>query len=259
MFDARSPFASSTAPSRASRNAVALDRLRQALTACEIAPGASFSEAEASARFGLGRAAVRVALTSLAATGLVDRHPRQGWQAAAISGAVIGEVVAARRNLEPILAQVRLSESEAAFLGSVAQVGAAAAMSMDPRALSTARAADRQLMEALAEKTGSLIARWIGEAWDQSARILHMLDGAGVVLWPCDRRPLIESLLRDDASTARAEIDKDLARLESAAMQALMLSGSPFAQTPVRRSARRRKGKDQQRRERPAHMGEFGP
>ena len=61
--------------------AQAIRRLRTALVRCEIEPGQFVAEQEIAERFGLGRAAVRVALTALEVAGLVTRRPRQGWRA----------------------------------------------------------------------------------------------------------------------------------------------------------------------------------
>jgi DNA-binding FadR family transcriptional regulator len=65
--------------------AQAVRRLRIALVRCEIEPGQFVAEQEIAERFGLGRAAVRVALTALEVAGLVTRRPRQGWRAAPIT------------------------------------------------------------------------------------------------------------------------------------------------------------------------------
>ncbi len=241
MLDSNSPFAPAAPPGPGSRNSVAAQRLRQAFVTCEIAPGAHVGEAEIAQRFGLGRAAVRTALTALAAAGFVLRHPRQGWQAAPVVGATVGEIVAARRRLEPALVERPLVERELPVLQSLARLAAAAIAANDRKALSTARIADRQIMETLARGSGAMMLRWLGEAWDHAARLAHLIDQAGALLWPSDREPLIAALTRNDRAAALVEIERDIAHLETAALRALLASQASLTVNSPRRSARRRR------------------
>ncbi len=105
-----------TLPGAESHLAFAGRRLRQACLAWELVPGSFVHEAELARRFGLGRAAVRVALTELAASGLVSRHARQGWQVSAIDGSRVRSVLEGRRLLEPALVQVALNDGQRANL-----------------------------------------------------------------------------------------------------------------------------------------------
>lgn len=186
--------------------AFALKRVRRALLACELAPGAEYSEADIAERFGLGRAAVRMALNTLAGERLVSVLVRRGWQVAPISGALIGDVIRARRLLEPGLATLRLEPSEAASLRALAQILAALQSRPDRQALVTLRSTERQLLDVLAHKTGGMVVAWLSETWNQSERIVNFFDGAGAHGRPVSRLALVEALAIGDAAAAREQV-----------------------------------------------------
>ncbi len=57
----------------------AVDLIGQAILRCELTPGALVSEAELAARFGLRRAATRVALERLSVIRMLRPVPRRGY------------------------------------------------------------------------------------------------------------------------------------------------------------------------------------
>src|ERR1700754_817056 len=123
MYDHSSPF--TPAPAAEAKAAFAARRLRRAVIECELRPGVEVSEPEIAARFGIGRAAVRSALATLAGEGLVSARPRQGWRVAPVTGALIGDVIRARRAIEPGLAAIRLKRDETERLIALTRIGAA--------------------------------------------------------------------------------------------------------------------------------------
>jgi DNA-binding GntR family transcriptional regulator len=207
MYDHSSPFALTQPPGAEPKAAFALKRLRRALIECELRPGAQCSEPEIAGRFGLGRAAIRAALTTLAGEGLVAAEPRRGWRVAPVTGALIGDVIKARRTIEPGLATVRLSPDEAARLTALTRIGAALQGRDDRQAAVTARSTDRQILDHLAARAGGLVGRWLGEAWNQADRIVAFFDLAGRYHRPIGREPLIDALACDDTVAAQRAID----------------------------------------------------
>lgn len=218
---------------------VAARRLRQALIACELAPGSFVHEAMLAERFSLGRAAVRVALTALAEAGFVTRHARQGWRIAPIDGRLANAVIDGRRRLEASLAKRRLNDAEANALRQLSGLAGSAAGRTEQAALATARAADRQIRNLLAADAGVIGRRWFFEIWDHADRILRFLDLAGQPVPAADWRTLIEALAEDDESAATDAIRQDIERFATAVAVGLMATDAGPSR-PAPRSARRR-------------------
>ncbi len=237
MLDGTSPFA--PAPAAEARLDVAIRRLRQAIVACELAPGDFVHEAGLAERFGLGRASVRVALTELAAVRFVTRHARQGWRVAPIDGALIAAVLDGRRRLEPSLAGHKLAEpalsTAMTLIGMVQSVSGRTELA----ALATARGAERQLRNLLAAGTGAFTGDWLSGIWDHSDRIVRMLDLSGHSIPPADLGELIEALRTGDAELARRAIEREHQLFADAVAHGfLAMSAQPSR--PQARSARRR-------------------
>jgi DNA-binding GntR family transcriptional regulator len=79
----------------------AFERLKDEIIACRLAPGAHFSEADLSLKFGLARAATRAALMRLTEAGLVQPVPRHGFVVTPITMASIRELFELRLMMEP--------------------------------------------------------------------------------------------------------------------------------------------------------------
>jgi DNA-binding GntR family transcriptional regulator len=227
------------------QTAQAIRRLRVALVHCEIEPGHFVAEQGIAERFGLGRAAVRVALTALEGTGLVIRRPRQGWQAAPITGELIDAIYGGRARLEAALAVGRLKPSERSRLDQLTGIVTALHGRSDGAVAMTVRAADRQLRDALAARTDELTRRWLSQVWDHRDRVVHVAGRGGVAVKAPDRRPLIAALARGDVKAASAWLRRDVLRERKLITTALARSEILNAAPPTR-SARRR-------RERPVH------
>jgi len=220
--------------------AQAARRLRAALVRCEIEPGTFFSEQEITERFGLGRAAVRVALTALEVAGLVRRRPRQGWRAAPITESLLDAISAGRSRLEPALAEVTLSAGDRSRLDPLSGIVAALGDRSDRQAVMTVRPADRQIRDILAARTDELTRRWLSELFDHRDRIVTALEHLGVVIPSSDRGPLLAALATGNRTAAAAWLKREIARdarLIAAAVAATGLLGA----APVSRSARRRR------------------
>lgn len=240
MYDHSSPFAQARAPGAEPKAAFALKRLRRAVIECELRPGADCSEPDLAQRFGLGRAAVRTALVTLAAEGLVAVEPRRGWRVAPVTGALIGDVIRARTAIEPGLAEIRLPPDIAAGLTALTRMGAALQGRDDRQALVTLRAADRQILDQLATRAGGLVGRWLDEVWNQADRIAAFFDLAGRHHQPVGREPLIAALAAGDAAAARREIAAALTAFQDFATAALFSLSSSLDVAGAEGGRRRR-------------------
>ncbi|MEM8663809.1 MAG: GntR family transcriptional regulator [Pseudomonadota bacterium] len=219
MYDSQSPFV--PAPQPVSRQAFATARLRSAIMDCELMPGAFTTEAALVDRFGLSKAAVRVALTTLAASGLFSATARRGWRVAPISGATVRDLVAARRRLEPALADVKPTPADISALEALVALCHASAS----HARSSAALGERQLLDRLASLThNALFERWLAELWDHSARLLVLCPQASVP----DRSDLVEALAAGRADEARAAIAKTIDAFEAVAIDFVLNSHTPI-------------------------------
>ncbi|MBS7699626.1 MULTISPECIES: GntR family transcriptional regulator [unclassified Chelatococcus] len=239
MLDRSSPFLTAIPPGPATKNAVAGQVLRHALLTCDIAPGAAFSEVEIEFRYRLGRASIRGALAGLAGEGLVTPLPRQGWRAAPITVALITSLIAARRQLEPMLAKRKLSAAEVSRLDSLVMLDVALAGRGDIQAITTARVTDRQIMDVIALESGVFQRKWLAETWDHCARVLAFLETGELKYHHASRADLVAALRAGDAKQAGAELLRDIAAFERFVERAV-LNRSDFALGAVeKRSARR--------------------
>jgi DNA-binding GntR family transcriptional regulator len=84
----------------------AADKLRRAIVAGEIAPGARLKEAHLATQFQLSRGTVRTALHRLVAEGLVAQRPYSGWQVVSLSAHDAWELYTLRGSLEALAARL---------------------------------------------------------------------------------------------------------------------------------------------------------
>ncbi len=219
---------------------IAVRRLRRAIVACELAPGAFFGEAELAARFALGRAAVRVALTELAAAKFVSRHARQGWRVAPVNGELSHDVLAALVRLEPALIEASINAATKAALAEAAGILETVIGRDEPQALAMARASARRIRELLAAGTGGFLRDWLVCAWDHADRIVRRLEIAGYSVPVADPRECVQALRDGDRVAAARALRKDQSRFADALARGF-LAKAELLSSDSARSARRRK------------------
>jgi DNA-binding GntR family transcriptional regulator len=81
----------------------AYKRLRNDIVQCLLLPGAEVTEAELAAKYELGKAPVRVALTRLTQDGLIRPVPRRGYVVAPITIKDVQDLFDMRAVIEPVL------------------------------------------------------------------------------------------------------------------------------------------------------------
>lgn len=243
MLD-QSPFSLPKPPAAESDIAFASRRLRQALVRCELAPGTYVHEGDLAQRFGLGRAAVRVALTELSIAGFVARHARQGWRVTVVDGALASAIVEARLRIEPALVEKPLDERSATLLGSLRGAIDAVIGRDDPSARTMAQQLCRQALDLLAQRTGGFIAIWLRDLWDHTERLTRSLEMAGAAAPATDPRPLLDALLRSDREAALLALQEEQKRFTDAVAHGFLATARLLPQNePVSvrsRRARRR-------------------
>lgn len=225
MFDPASPFLGKTDPLQPTqKTSFAEDRLKMAVQSCELAPGSIATEAQISERFGLGRAAVRVALARLSAMGLVHPIRRAGWKVLPVTGALIGDVISARRQVEASLAQARPDATAQNRMAELAEMIEVLDGQTDPASLTTRRGYERELLDMLSDAAGNrLIAHFLVGLWDHSDRILRFLETPGAQpLAACRARDLVEAAAAQDGARIHALRMADIAAFQEFAVAGLM-------------------------------------
>lgn len=211
MLDTSSPILTASLYPEAKKQ-FALKRLRTAIIDCELLPGATFSEAEIASRFNLGRAAVRSALAQLEMSGLIVAQARNGWHVPVITGAAVGDLIAARLALEPQLVKVRILPEVQAELSALAVQLNALSGSRSIEAVVTARNIDRTLMLLLAAQSGALVAAWVADLADRSARLLAYFEKDKPQFGALGRDVLVTHLVDGNVAAAAAVLRDEIIR-----------------------------------------------
>nr|WP_052232245.1 GntR family transcriptional regulator [Methylobacterium sp. ZNC0032] len=236
MLDA-SAFGLTARAASESHLAFAGRRLRQACIACELAPGSFVHEAELAHRYGLGRAAVRVALTELAVSGLVSRHARQGWQVSEIGGSLARSVIEGRRLLEPALLDASLDEGQRMNLRNWRAMMQALDGRDDAQARTMMHRLNRQALDLLSRQVTPLVSGWLRELWDHAERLTRALELAARPVPVGNLGPFLDALLAGDRPAGLAALVADQARCKAALADAF-LDAAQLAPAQARRRSR---------------------
>jgi DNA-binding GntR family transcriptional regulator len=223
MLDKDSPLRLGSAPPRpGGKRVFAEERLRRAVIWCELEPGTVVTERGLMHRYGLKRAGVRAALVGLEAAGLVEALPRHGWRVRRISGAYIGDVVAARRAIEPSLPLGQLRAQQIARVEELTRLTSLLAGRQEAASRASLRAYDRELLETLAAGLGEIRRGWLREAWDHSERLVRFFERDGQRRFPpTDRKALAAACSARDGEAAHAALSAATDAFEAAVIAAL--------------------------------------
>ncbi|WP_428927004.1 hypothetical protein [Marinibacterium sp. SX1] len=236
MYDPSSPLLRSGAapggvPQPDAKARFAEDRLLDAVVWCEVTPGETITEADVMERFGLTRAAARAALTRLGYDGWAQPLARLGWQVAPVTGALIGEVLAARRIAEPALARAVLSQAQR---DEVARIGAmldAVSRQGETGAVVTFRHFVDEIDGTLLGAIDTFTARHLRKLWHHSARITRHLEDAtsGHVFQRNDIFDLVRAVTTGDGDGITAARLALIDAQERFFMRQLLKSDTPIA------------------------------
>jgi DNA-binding GntR family transcriptional regulator len=97
----------------------AFERIKNEIILCNLAPGAHFSEADLSSRYGFARAAMRAALMRLAEVRLVQPVPRHGFVVTPITIVSLRELFELRLMTEPQAAALAVGKIDPARLRAI--------------------------------------------------------------------------------------------------------------------------------------------
>ncbi|MGX1100144.1 GntR family transcriptional regulator [Amorphus sp. MBR-141] len=239
MLDHHSPFLSgSTPPKPGAKRAFAEERIRDAVVHCELVPGSTVSEVRLMEVYGLNRAGVRAALLRLEGEGMVEALPRHGWRIRPVSGAYIGEVIAARRALERSFTVRALSDAQVTRIDELGQIVSVLVGRSEAASRTSHQSYDRDLMDTLMSGMGSLRRRWLREVWDHCARIVHFFEHGGAAPFePVDRSRLIAACRARDELAIQAELASTVDAYERYVLTAFCAQDAEIV-APTARSGR---------------------
>lgn len=180
--------------------ATVLERLRNEIIACKLAPGSRISEASLCARYGVGKAPVRAALARVCQEGLARPIPRQGYVVAPITLADVREMYELRLILEPAAVRLATGRVDIALLRRLNRAPGAAKGEAARLAFIKA---NRDFHLAIVRATGNarLVAA-ISQLMDDMARLLHL-----GLFWSAEGGPAMA-----EAHAAQAEQHEALLR-----------------------------------------------
>jgi len=147
---------------------LAVQRLRQAILAGDMAPGQRLVEQELAGLLGVTRASVRAALFDLAAEGLAERIPNRGARVRSVTVAEAVAITECRMALEGLCAAKaagRITEPEAARLRELGEQMQAAVATGEPLKYSALNHELHRLVREISGQTvaASLIERLNGQ------------------------------------------------------------------------------------------------
>lgn len=210
MYDPGSPLlrpATGTAATKApqAKARFAEDRLLDAVLWCEILPGEIVTEADAMARFGLTRAAARSGLTRLGFDGWAMPQPRTGWLVLPVTGALIGQVLDARRIVEPALSEVRLDADARTEFTNIDAILRTLKDGPDEAAASSLRQYADRIESLLLDAINPFTAGHLRKLWYHTARITRFLENPakGLVFQRRDLADLVQAVLAEDGPGIR--------------------------------------------------------
>lgn len=240
MYDPSSPLlrpvvSSAGIPNPEGKARFAEDRLLDAVIWCDLTPGETLTETDVMERFGLTKAAARSGLARLGYDGWATPQPRTGWLVLPVSGALIGQVIEARRVVEPSLARVSLSADALRELEQIAPILTAVEGRNDPGVLSSVTHYLSRVDSILLEASNPLTARHLRKLWHHSARITHYFDRAtpGARFRRTDGAALIKGLCARDPEAIAAAREALIAAQESYFTRQLLRDATPLSMRPA--------------------------
>ncbi|MGC3939559.1 hypothetical protein ACOTTU_17280 [Roseobacter sp. EG26] len=226
----RSPQQGGIVPAPEAKSRFAEDRLLDAVIWCEIRPGEIVTEADVMEHFGLTRAAARAGLTRLGYDNWASPQPRTGWLVLPVTGALIGQVLEARRIAEPLLSKARPDAELCTELEHIGEVIRA----LRPRSEAAAVASFRHYVDRvdglLLGAINPFTARHLRKLWHHTARITRYLEDEteSHIFLRDDINDLISAVLSQDADGVIAARLSLIDAQEAFFMRQLLKSDAPL-------------------------------
>jgi DNA-binding GntR family transcriptional regulator len=229
---------------------LAYRQLRGDILRCVLLPGTGVTEGELAARYGLGKAPIRTALTRLAHEGLIESSPRRGWVVAPITLRDVHELFQLRLILEPQasrLAAGKIREEDLRELDGMVRLGYRPG---DPESQTAFLDANRRFHVKIAEATGNRrLAELVTRHMEEIGRVLHLglaSDDYGDK-FQHEHRELIAALVEGDEAAAESLTYTAIREGERIVMEAVLKTPAVL-DFPVARPASARAPESRARR-----------
>jgi DNA-binding GntR family transcriptional regulator len=186
---------------------LAYEAIRRAILRCDLAPGQYITEAQLSAQFGAGRAAVRAALARLGHERLVQAIPRKGHQIAPITFQQVRDLFGVRLIIEPAAAQLAAARANEHSLAALEALNHACQHCSAEDDIVALRLANHRFHAALAHASGNeRLESMVRTVLDELDRVLYIPQLANV--WTRidssfdEHARVLDALRRRDAEAA---------------------------------------------------------
>ena len=183
----------------------AYEQLRRAIVRCELTPGAEVTEAQLARQFGVGRAAVRLALGRLAHERLVQPMPRQGWRIAPITLRHVQDLFGVRLIIEPAATRLAAGRLLPAQLDRLAELNQARYQPGDRESRIAFLQANREFHSIIAGAAGNeRLAELLAGVFDDMERLLNLshIQYDRNEATPREHQAIIEALRAGDPERA---------------------------------------------------------
>lgn len=207
----------------------AFEAIRQAILRCELVPGALVSEADLAGRFGLRRAATRVALERLSMIGLLRPLSRRGYVVKPITLRDVNDLFQVRTIVEIGAVRLAAGRVDEEGLRRLDRIGSAGYLPGDRRSEAAFLHANSEfhIMVASASGNDRLVAM-VAQVLAEMERLFHFglsrRDRSREMQQ--EHQALIDALSRGDADAAERMMREELSSSKAMVLDALISSES---------------------------------
>ncbi len=200
------------------------EALRGDILSCVIDPGEAISEASLAARYTVGKAPVRLALSRLRQEGLVSASPRRSFVVSSITPRDIQELYEVRLVLEPASARLAAGKIDVAHLRKIDTVCRQGYLPGDIKSTLRFLDANRTFHLAIVEASGNRrFLRLLTQIFDETTRVMHI--GLGVrnrnAEMQHEHDALVEALEAGDGTAAAQIAEEQVAASRDMVMNAI--------------------------------------
>lgn len=181
------------------------ETLKLAIISCELPPGDELSEGYLAARYGVGKASVRHALSRLGQDGWVTSRPRSGHVVAPMTLEDVVDIFAMRELVEPESAARAAGKIPEIKLRRLNKACANPYRVTDVAAKRRFLLANRDFHVAIADASGSpRLAKSVTKLHDESLRILYLSASEKELSddWSRGHGPMIDAIVSGDRRAA---------------------------------------------------------
>lgn len=217
------------------------EMLKLAIISCELPPGEELSEGYLAARYAVGKASVRHALSRLGQDGWVTSRPRSGHVVAPMTLEDVVDIFAMREIVEPESAARAAGSMSEAKLRRMNKACANPYRVTDVAAKRRFLIANRDFHVAIADASGSMrLAQSVKKLHDESLRVLYLTASEAELSddWSRGHGPMIEAIVSGQRSAAYSTTLEGIKRSQDRVMAALaaapeLVTGRRTLRTPA--------------------------